>query len=117
MWPWRPRASFVPHASREGALGFDRARSSFFHLLSGSWRFRWVRNPFELPAGFELPGYDDTGWDTIAVPSNWQVVGANENRPYDRPFFSNISILVVSKGAEAGAALSSLTASASKSKG
>ena len=49
-----------------------------------------MKNPFVLPAGFEQPGYDDSGWDTMPVPSNWQVVGANENRPYDRPFFSNI---------------------------
>jgi beta-galactosidase len=86
----RPRATFVPHAAREEALSLDRTRSPFFLLLNGRWRFRWVRNPFEVPRGFEQPGYDDAGWDILPVPSNWQVVGANEGRPYDRPFFSNI---------------------------
>ncbi len=86
----RPRATFVAFAERKAAIEGDRARSPFFRLLSGDWRFRWAKNPFVLPAGFEQPGYDDTGWDAIPVPSNWQVVGANENRPYDRPFFTNI---------------------------
>ena len=86
----RPRASFVPHATREAALSNDRTRSPFLKLLSGRWRFRWAKNPFELPPGFERPGYDDSAWDWIPVPSNWQVVGANEGRAYDRPFFSNI---------------------------
>ncbi len=86
----RPRASFVPHSTREAALSNDRTRSPFLRLLNGRWRFRWARNPFDLPPGFERPGYDDAGWDSIPVPSNWQVVGANEGRAYDRPFFSNI---------------------------
>jgi beta-galactosidase len=86
----KPRAAFVPHATREGALGRDRARSPFFRLLNGGWRFRWVKNPLAAPPGFEQPGYDDASWDTLPVPSNWQVVAANEDRPYDRPFFTNI---------------------------
>ena len=86
----RPRATFIPYATREDALSRDRARSAYFRLLSGSWRFRWVENPFAVPAGFEQPGFDDGAWDTLPVPSNWQVVAANENRPYDRPFFTNI---------------------------
>jgi beta-galactosidase len=86
----RPRATFVAFAEREAAIKGDRARSPFFQLLSGTWRFHWAKNPFALPAGFEQPGYDDAAWDPMPVPSNWQVVGANENRPYDRPFFSNI---------------------------
>ena len=86
----RPRATFVPHASREAALTGDRTRSPHFKLLNGSWRFRWVRNPFELPAGFERPDFVDASWDSLVVPSNWQVVGASEGRAYDRPFFSNI---------------------------
>jgi beta-galactosidase len=86
----RPRASFVPYAAREAALTGDRTSSPYFWLLSGDWRFRWVKNPFAVPSGFEQPGYEDAGWDNLPVPSNWQVVGANENRPYDRPLFSNI---------------------------
>ena len=86
----RARATFVPHATREAALAGDPTRSPLFKRLSGAWRFRWVKNPLAVEAGFEQPGYDDKTWDTLPVPSNWQVVAANENRPYDRPFFTNI---------------------------
>jgi beta-galactosidase len=86
----QPRATFVPHATRQGALTRDRARSPYFQSLNGMWRFRWVRNPFEVPAGFELAAYDDVRWDPMPVPSNWQVVGENEHRPYDPPVMSNI---------------------------
>ena len=81
----------MPHATREGALSRDRQRSPFFRLLNGSWRFRWVKSPQAVEAGFEQPAYDDAGWDTLPVPSNWQVVGANEGRPYDKPIYTNIN--------------------------
>ncbi len=86
----KPRATFVPYATRADALSGDRSRSPYLQSLNGTWKFRWVRNPFEVPAGFEAAAYDDAGWDPMPVPSSWQVVGANENRPYDRPFFTNI---------------------------
>jgi beta-galactosidase len=43
--------------------------------LDGSWRFRL--RPVAEPEtdGFEHPGYDDSGWDTLAVPSHWQLHG------------------------------------------
>jgi beta-galactosidase len=88
----QPRAAFVPHATRESALSGERANSPNLLLLNGDWRFRWVRSPFEVRPGFEQPDYADADWDILPVPSNWQVVGANEGRPYDRPFFSNIKM-------------------------
>ena len=86
----RPRVTFVPYATRTDAVARDPARSPYFRSLNGTWRFRWARNPFVVPAGFEAPAFDDGAWDPMPVPSNWQVVGANEGRPYDRPFFTNI---------------------------
>jgi hypothetical protein len=29
--------------------------SPYFRLSSGDWRFRWVKNPFAVPPGFEVP--------------------------------------------------------------
>ena len=86
----RPHATVVPFADRAGAITRDVARSSRVVVLSGTWKFKWLRNPFEAPPGFELPSFDARGWDDLTVPSNWQVVGAREGRPYDKPFFSNI---------------------------
>ncbi len=86
----RPHATLIPFADRTGALTRDAARSPRVQVLNGTWKFRWVKNPFEAPAGFEAEAFDATGWDDLPVPSNWQVVGAREGRAYDKPFFSNI---------------------------
>jgi beta-galactosidase len=86
----KPHATLIPYSDRGTAVSFDAARSTRVISLSGMWKFRWVRNPFEVPAGFEAPGFDVSAWDDLPVPSNWQVVGAREGRAYDKPFFSNI---------------------------
>jgi beta-galactosidase len=86
----RPHATLVPFPDREAALTRDPARSARVLSLNGSWKFRLVRNPLEVPGGFEAPTFDAGKWDDLVVPSNWQVVGAREGRPYDPPVFSNI---------------------------
>ncbi len=86
----KPHATLLPFADRTSALSRDVNRSDRIVTLSGQWRFRWARNPFEIPDQFEMPGYDASQWDELPVPSNWQVVGAREGRAYDPPLFSNI---------------------------
>ena len=85
----RPRASFTPYATESNAL--DAAgHSSFVQSLNGVWKFKWVSHPSKVPADFFLPGTSAAAWDDLPVPSNWQVVGGREKRPYDRPVFTNI---------------------------
>jgi beta-galactosidase len=86
----KAHATLIPYADRATAMSFDTARSTRVISLSGVWKFKWIRNPFEVPAGFEAPAFDVSAWDDLPVPSNWQVVGAREGRAYDKPFFSNI---------------------------
>ena len=58
-------------------------------LLNGSWKFNWSRMPADAPIGFEQPGFDDTGWNEIPVPANWEVEGyghaiyLDERYPFD----------------------------------
>ena len=59
----------------------DNSRS-----LDGDWRFRWSPNPTEAPVGFEVVDFDDSGWDSIAVPSHWQLSGAG----CDVPNYTNV---------------------------
>ncbi|TDC57897.1 DUF4981 domain-containing protein [Micromonospora sp. KC207] len=53
--------------------------------LSGDWAFRYSATGLDEPDGFELPGFDDAGWDRLAVPSHWQLHG------YGKPVYLNIS--------------------------
>ena len=49
--------------------------------LNGSWRFFWQQGVDTLPEGFSAADYDDSGWDTIQVPSVWQLKG------YGKPIY------------------------------
>ena len=43
--------------------------------LDGDWRFHWAAKPAARPSTFHLPTFDDSAWDTIPVPSNWEMQG------------------------------------------
>ncbi|HSG07316.1 MAG TPA: glycoside hydrolase family 2 TIM barrel-domain containing protein [Longimicrobiales bacterium] len=68
-----PRATFLPYPDRAAALSGDA--SSYTVSLDGPWRFAWAPNPAQAPRGFESPDFVDEGWDSLDVPSNWEVEG------------------------------------------
>lgn len=78
------RARLVPYANASDALRGDLEKSPYFRSLNGSWRFKWSKSPDARPTGFEEPGFDDSGWDRIPVPSNWEIEG------YPEPIYLNI---------------------------
>lgn len=82
-----PHATLFPFENRELALANDRSGSSLFRLLNGNWRFHWVRSPAERPLDFHGEDFDDSGWDLIPVPSNWELEGYGVpiylNHPYE----------------------------------
>ena len=82
-----PRATAFPFESSALARENVPEASAYYQLLNGSWRFNWVRSPAERPQEFYREGYDDSGWDFIPVPSNWEVEGYGVpiylNQPYE----------------------------------
>jgi beta-galactosidase len=70
-------ATLFPYETRELALGRDEDRSAYYRLLSGSWKFNWVRAPAERPADFYREDFDE----------NWEVNGYGVpiylNHPYE----------------------------------
>jgi len=50
-------------------------KPKYYKSLNGTWKFNWVRNPKERPTSFMNPKFDASKWDTIKVPSNWEVEG------------------------------------------
>lgn len=88
----KPHATLTPFGTEQQAMTTDWKTSPFVKMLNGTWKFRWVKNPgpaYMLGNFYEL-SVSDKNWDNLPVPSNWQVVGAREGRPYDRPIFTNI---------------------------
>ncbi|MGD0110315.1 MAG: glycoside hydrolase family 2 TIM barrel-domain containing protein [Armatimonadota bacterium] len=78
-------ATLVPYPDGETALSGERGSSPFFRLLNGEWRFCYLSSPQSAPTGFETGGFDDSDWDRIPVPSNWQMLG------YGTPVYTNIA--------------------------
>ena len=80
-------STLVPYGSLGEALRGDRARSGFARSLNGDWRFHYVPRPETRPVDFYKPDYDVSKWDTIKVPSNWQVLG------YGTPYYRNLGYI------------------------
>ncbi|RPH89747.1 MAG: hypothetical protein EHM72_19950, partial [Calditrichaeota bacterium] len=78
-------ATFYPYADETSAVSFDRSTSDRFHLLNGSWKFKFLKSPADAPESFFAPTYDSVAWDVIEVPSNWQIAG------YGIPIYTNIT--------------------------
>ncbi len=49
--------------------------SANYLTLHGSWKFNWVTSADQRPTGFWNPGFDDKGWDNMAVPGIWELNG------------------------------------------
>ncbi|HSD65687.1 MAG TPA: glycoside hydrolase family 2 TIM barrel-domain containing protein, partial [Vicinamibacteria bacterium] len=79
-----PHAPVYPFADEASARRLDRAQSPYYRLLNGRWKFRFSPNPEARPKEFFEPGFDDSAWDTIPVPSNIEKQG------YAPPLYVNI---------------------------
>ena len=55
--------------------------------LNGSWKFRYLTAPEYSPKGFEKADCDTGNWDTIEVPSCWQIKG------YDHMHYTDVLYL------------------------
>jgi len=77
------RATFVPYKSRQNAVADDREKSAYIQSLDGTWRFNWVASPDQRPTDFYKKNFDCSAWDTIPVPSNWQLQG------HGKPLYTN----------------------------
>ncbi|MCA0931708.1 DUF4981 domain-containing protein [Lutimonas saemankumensis] len=80
----KPRASFVPFASRENVLANNYESSAFYTSLNGKWKFHIVDKPDERPFYFYKTDYDDGDWKEIDVPSNWELQG------FGYPIYTNV---------------------------
>ncbi|MGA0845407.1 MAG: sugar-binding domain-containing protein, partial [Luteolibacter sp.] len=92
-----PRATSVPFPSKAAALGKRLEESPFYQCLNdrpeqsqtageafeGAWKFYYVGHPDEVPEHFYDPSHDVSAWDSIPVPSNWQMHG------YGIPLYTN----------------------------
>ncbi|MGE5198757.1 MAG: glycoside hydrolase family 2 TIM barrel-domain containing protein, partial [Rhodospirillaceae bacterium] len=77
-------ATFTIYPDEALARAGAREGSPYYRSLNGDWKFFWVPKPADRPVDFFRPGFDDSAWKTIRVPSNWQLEG------YGVPIYVNI---------------------------
>lgn len=73
------RNYFIPFSKNADPFK-DKEESDRFLLLNGTWNFRYYKSTLDLEDNF----LDKDYFDTIVVPSNWQLHG------YDKPMYLNI---------------------------
>jgi beta-galactosidase len=75
----------VPYENSADAFVNNLDKSPWYLSLNGIWKFHYSDTPEGIPSGFFAPGYKDNGWDTIGIPSNWEMKG------YGDPLFRNVT--------------------------
>jgi len=81
----KPRAWYIPYGDMDAAKAGDKGRSDRYRLLNGDWSFYYCDDMRDAPEDFFAEGCDDSGWDILPVPSNWQMYG------YDVPAYVNVT--------------------------
>ena len=78
-------ASFYRYPNVEDALQNDHWENSpFYKSLNGNWSFHWSKNIAGRPPGFFQEDFDSSEWQTIPVPSNWELQG------FGIPIYTNV---------------------------
>ena len=82
-----PRTEFVTYTSEEKALTRDFSSSENYQLLNGNWKFLYYDSYKDVPASVTDPATDDSSWNEIKVPGNWELQGYGTaiyvNHPYE----------------------------------
>ena len=88
----RAVATYMPYDNEEAMLAdaeyyatpWTVPVNNRFQSLNGTWKFNLVSEPSQRPLTFFEEGFDDSKWDEIPVPSNWEMHG------YDKPIYCNV---------------------------
>ena len=67
-----------------GAEYLDKKKSMNYLSLEGTWKFNWVANADERPTDFYKTDLDDSKWNNIQMPDNWEMLG------YGQPEYVNV---------------------------
>ena len=71
----------LPYTTESAALA--ERTSPYQQSLNGEWRFHYAPTPTAAPADFHAADFDVSAWDTLPVPSNWELHG------YGKPIYIN----------------------------
>ncbi len=79
----KAHASFYPYSTLENAKLDKPESEEYIRCLNGKWKFNFTDHSDQGVADFQKVGFDDSKWDEIPVPSNWELYG------YGYPNYTN----------------------------
>lgn len=91
----QPRAWMFSFANLSEALKVRPEGSTYYKSLDGTWKFRWVPEPSQRDSSFWQTSFNDSKWDNIAVPGNWNVQGLQKDgtMKYGVPVYTNQKVI------------------------
>jgi beta-galactosidase len=81
----KPHVSFMLFDKKEDVVTDDYNRSPFYQSLNGTWKFVYTDKYADRIQDFYSNNIDDSKWNDIAVPSNW------ERKGFGIPIYTNIT--------------------------
>ena len=79
-----PRAHFTPFQNEAAAQSMTPDTSERVLCLNGSWAFQLFPTPEAADKAMAGAPYQDTDWETIQVPGNWETQG------FSYPIYANV---------------------------
>ncbi|WP_299551497.1 glycoside hydrolase family 2 TIM barrel-domain containing protein [Seonamhaeicola sp.] len=83
-----PTASFYKYKDAISAIENESWKNSdLYQSLNGTWKFYYADSVASRPKDFYKTEFDISAWDTISVPSNWELKG------HGIPVYTNIKYM------------------------
>ncbi len=79
-----PHVTFMLFDQADKVIKDDYSQSPFHQSLNGEWKFSYVDKEANRNKDFYKTDLDDSKWNNIKVPSNWEMQG------YGIPIYTNI---------------------------
>lgn len=81
----KPHATFMLFDKKQDVAEDDYNRSPYYKSLNGTWKFVYVDKYANRQQDFYRTDLDDSKWNNIPVPSNWELKG------FGIPIYTNIT--------------------------
>jgi beta-galactosidase len=78
------RTPFMLYNNKQDAIADKFEASPFYQSLNGQWNFWYSENYKNRPLDFFEPKFNDSKWNKLTVPSNWELKG------FGVPIYTNI---------------------------
>lgn len=74
----KPHTDFLIYDNSEDAVRDEASLSPWYYSLNGTWKFVYAPSIETSIADFYQTEVDDSKWESIQVPSNWELQGFGE---------------------------------------